>query len=195
MSNSSETIDRGETGYNFPYFPVSAPYIEINKEEKFICYRETSSALVLALEEPNNEDILCCEECWDGEAPLYFTLNSHFISPAYRLNKAKEILIELLTGTDYQDLRIKLKIIYSSPEARLKNEAELQEYWKELDLEVLLAHQLHDSYQLPNVQSVASEAFPPILQKAIQNTSITYSNLDRVYVHSHKEIKEEIKKA
>lgn len=162
---------------------------EISRTDRIVCYREEDGTLVLLMQELADKQIYCDEECFKKEAPLYFTDESHFISPVYKLQKARDILAEILSEIGYPYLRIKLKVMYTSSAASLMNEEDMWEYWKGLDLENLMPR---NKYFIADFVEKPTNAFPEMLQKAIAGTSLVYASMNSKEVYNLKKIQEGI---
>lgn len=127
---------------NPPFLASYTPYFEygfeIVPEERIAYCRDEEGALLLVqlVEEPNA--ILCDEDPFNDEPPLYFTKYSHFISPVYKLKLLRAVMSELLRKKAYPYIRIRLMVIYVSSEVSLLNEADMEKIWKQEDVEILL---------------------------------------------------------
>lgn len=69
-------------------------------------------------------DILIDEEPMFNDPPLYFTELSHFVSPVFKLKIARRLLDYCLTSIGYPFINIRMKVIFTHPEAGLLNREE-----------------------------------------------------------------------
>ncbi len=81
-------------------------------------------------------DMLVDEEPICGEAPLYFTESTHFVSPVWIVRQVANILDYILTRIGYPPIRISKRVIFQGSGANLINESDYREngMWRDVDV-------------------------------------------------------------
>lgn len=80
--------------------------------------------------------ILVDEEDFGTEPPMYFTENTHFISPVWMVTRVAKILDYILMRIGYPPVHINRMVVFDSPGVELINEEELidREAWQDVDI-------------------------------------------------------------
>ncbi len=158
--------------------------MEMSMNEKIFCYREQGGSIVLLGVNHQWGDILCDETPMDGEPPLYFTADTHFVSPFYQLQRMRDILTEVLYQQGYPYVRIKLKVFYESYEAFLMNRDDYKEYWTQKDMECFLYKECQYSPLQGTVfDNWDRSVFPDVLVWSLAVTRAVYDSMpaDKCY--------------
>lgn len=171
---------------------LSKPHLEnatcvpFNAEDEIVCCRKKNGDLVLILHQTTSTyGIICEEEGFMGEAPLYFMENGHFISPVWKLVKARDTLNAILHHYKYPHLRIKLCVMYSNW-ARLINEEDMISIWEKEDAVCLI------DKPILNLTSIET-AFPALLHQAITDANRVYEFLPKNTNYKNEDIISAIK--
>jgi hypothetical protein len=117
-------------------FCDGAYVISISSQHCIYLYKDFFGALVLLSIVNAKDAVLCDEEMFNDEAPLYFTESSHFISPIYMLDIATFLIREITALFGYPCLRIKHKVLFLNGAYPINDEDMWEEAWKHRDLEV-----------------------------------------------------------
>ena len=80
-----------------------------------------------------NGDWLADEELFNGEEPLWFSENSHRISPVRKLDVARNIIRDKLAEEDFEQ-EIKSYVVVQM--ANIINADDMFEIWNKMDIEV-----------------------------------------------------------
>jgi hypothetical protein len=169
------------------HFTSEAYLVRIGSVDNIYCYKDEDGALALLNVIDINEAIICDEEQFAGESPLYFTESSHFISPVFQLNVASIIINQLLKTARYPYLRIKQKVLYTGHNTLLINEEDMwTQSWRGRDLENIVARSTILDAQGRN-------AFTSSLLNIVCNTSSMYDNIISSKIYEPEKIKQYIK--
>lgn len=165
-------------------------------DSDIFCYRDDKGALVLLNIIDYHDGIICDEEGLDEEPPLYFTHNSHFCSPVFKLEQMSMVINEILLKIGYPYLRIKYKVLYTSNNVTLINEEDMWEsesQWKGKDLEnVLLRKQ---PYGARPFHALGKRYFPNNLIEALKAGGLLYSQLVKNKVYTVSQIRKMVQSA
>lgn len=168
--------------------------MEMSVNEKIFCYREPGGSIVLLGVNHQWGDILCDESSMNGEPPLYFTADTHFVSPLYQLQRMRDILTQVLCQQGYPYVRIKLKVFYESVEASLINKEDCEEYWAKRDMECMLYKDCRCSPLKGNVfDGWDLSVFPDVLVWSLAITRAVYDAMPADKCYTLKSIRKYIR--
>lgn len=185
LPSGTELITAGEE--LIAYFNSGAYIAMLGSVDNIYCYKDKDGALVLLNVNDTDKCILCDEESFAGEDPLYFTESTHFISPVFELGFAYALMRLLLDAAQYPHLRIKLKVLYTGCEAHLINEEDMwEESWRDLDLENVMGHST-------TLEAQGKEAFTASLLNIIGVANSLYDDIKEKRM-GHDQIKRYIKR-
>ena len=89
--------------------------------------------MCLCLNDKETGDWLADEERFNDEEPLWFSENSHRISPVHRIKMAKEFLN---TKLDDLGLKFDIKLFVIEQIGNIINAEDMLDTWKDLDVKV-----------------------------------------------------------
>lgn len=129
-------------GDNTPHSPVYDALLQKNYEVirnikigattiDFVGVSETD--ICLCLVDRESGDWLADEEMFNGEEPLWFSENSHRISPVCLLNKARKVIDEELNNQGFEQ---KLSAFVVIQMANIINADDMFEIWDDMDIKV-----------------------------------------------------------
>lgn len=95
--------------------------LTVSEEEVTYVTTDKKGRLILFAVSDIGENILVDEESFNDELPLYFTENSHFVSPVFKVKTLKKVLDCILCEIGYPFVEIECKAVFSSPAANLIN--------------------------------------------------------------------------
>lgn len=95
--------------------------LTVSEEEATYVTIDKRGRLILFAVSDVSESILVDEESFNDELPLYFTENSHFVSPVFKVNVLKKVLDYVLREIGYPFVEMECKAIFCSPTADLIN--------------------------------------------------------------------------
>lgn len=93
----------------------------------------SDTEICLCLVDKENGDWLADEELFNGEEPLWFSENSHRISPVRKLDVARNIIRDKLAEEDFEQ-EIKSYVVVQM--ANIINADDMFEIWNKMDIEV-----------------------------------------------------------
>ena len=159
--------------------------MKMSAKERIFFYREPNGSIVLLYVNEQTGDILCDESSMNGEPPLYFTADTHFVSPLYKLRKMRDILKEMFLQQGYPYVRVKLKVFYESRDAVLINKEDYEAYWSKKDMECLLYKECGYSLseEVKAVNNWDWSVFPDMLVWSLTITRAVYDEMpaDKCY--------------
>lgn len=93
----------------------------------------SDTEICLCLVDKENGDWLADEELFNGEEPLWFSENSHRISPVRKLDVARNIIRDTLAEEDFE-LELKSYVVIQM--ANIINADDMFETWNNMDIDV-----------------------------------------------------------
>lgn len=93
----------------------------------------SDNEICLCLVDKENGDWLADEELFNGEEPLWFSENSHRISPVRKLDVARNIIRDKLAEEDFEQ-EVKSYVVVQM--ANIINADDMFEIWNKMDIEV-----------------------------------------------------------
>lgn len=174
-------------------FQRGAYVVQLGSEPEIFCYKDRDGSLVLLFFIPANDAVLCDEDMFNDEAPLYFTASSHFVSPLYHLDITTSLLHAIMSLVGYPYLRIRHKVVYLNGAYPINAEDMWEEAWKECDMEVIVQPTLQD---VATIEAMPIDTFTPTLRQILAAASHHLDNIhhqDKVLPeHMHAYVKNNI---
>lgn len=93
----------------------------------------SDTEICLCLVDKENGDWLADEELFNGEEPLWFSENSHRISPVRKLDVARNVIRDKLAEEDFEQ-EVKSYVVVQM--ANIINADDMFEIWNKMDIEV-----------------------------------------------------------
>ena len=138
QNNSSDDSDETNTPHSPVYdslqqkgYDVIAGVNVNNTVIDFIGVSETE--ICLCLIDKENGDWLADEELFNGEEPLWFSENSHRISPVRKLDVARNVIRDKLAEEDFEQ-EVKSYVVVQME--NIINADDMFEVWNKMDIEV-----------------------------------------------------------
>lgn len=162
--------------------------LNISTKHNISCYKQSDGTLVLLSFTPPGEDILCDEEGFLDDAPLYFTASSHFVSPLYKLDIAKAFIHEIMSLAGYPFVRIKQVVVYPYGSNPINEDDMWADSWRDRDMEIIKNKRNEATSIVAMDSSAMTEQLRAIIQIAhdhydnVYDGSDNYANVVRNYV-------------
>lgn len=158
-------------------------------DEVYACRHKDGSVRVFILNDCD-DDILVDEEPFNGECPMYFTEDSHFISPVFKIKVVMKILNFFLAEIGYPSVNIIPDVIFPSSGAHFINRdvymcgGEFFSAWKGIN--VTTRRDTKGLYILDSIacfindypESVFMDVLVYKLLEALSATAIMYSKIE-----------------
>lgn len=103
------------------YEEHSGRVLTIDREDNIFAFRSSDGSVTLFILNDCKDDMLIDESSFMGAAPLYFTENTHFVSPVFKINMVGKILDYCLAIIGYPYVKVKKEVVFTSPSANLMN--------------------------------------------------------------------------
>lgn len=160
-----------------------------DSDEIYVCRSNDGTVRIFILDN-REEDMLIDEEPFNGNCPLYFTEDSHFISPVFKLKVVMKILNFFFAEIGYPSVRIIPEVIFTSSGAHLINRydymhgGEISVAWKGIN--VTTRRDVKGLYILDSIVCfindypgrVFSDILVYKLLEALSATAIMYSKIE-----------------
>lgn len=96
--------------------------VVLDSKNSVYLMKDTEGKLWLFAVNGCDTDMLIDEERFMREPPLYFTSDSHFVSPVYIVSETARILRHVLARIGYPPVPIRKAVVFEAPHANLINE-------------------------------------------------------------------------
>lgn len=132
--------------------------LTINKAHNIYAVIHTNGEVSIFIVESCGSDILIDEEAFNGEAPLYFTESTHFVSPVFKIKFVKSILDYCLQEIGYPAISVKPKVIFADLRANLINRCEYEGPEAEKDdwrgVKVIMFNEVDPEYPIVDIDEL-----------------------------------------
>lgn len=139
--------------------------LTINPLDGLYVLRDKDNGIHLFTVDEGEEDILIDEQVYADTPAYYFTATKHFVSPVFRLKRAKQILEYCLSMIGYPYIPIRMTVVFTERKTLLINVedyipgGECADAWKGVN--VILQAQLLPEAVFPEAKNFMGSAIDP----------------------------------
>lgn len=139
--------------------------LTVDSEDDIYVLRDKDNGIHLFTVEEGEEDILIDEQCFESTPAYYYTATQYFVSPVFRVKRAKQILEYCLKAIGYPYIPVRMTVVFTARKTNLLNSEDFlpggifEDSWKGVN--VILQKQILPEPVFNNARNFMGGGFDP----------------------------------